>query len=87
MSTLLIIPPASFAMALRLPGYLRQTSRFFSFTAKPRPIAPRLKIHQVYLRPFHSTLPKKMGTNNDQLQLSNLFDVKGQVALVTGGGQ
>jgi len=25
-------------------------------------------------------------TNNDQLQISNLFDVKGKVALVTGGG-
>ena len=25
-------------------------------------------------------------TNNDQFQISNLFDVKGKVALVTGGG-
>lgn len=27
-----------------------------------------------------------MSTNNDQFQLNNLFDVKGRVALVTGGG-
>lgn len=28
----------------------------------------------------------KMETNNHDLQLSNLFDVKGKVALITGGG-
>ena len=27
-----------------------------------------------------------METNNKDLELSNLFDVKGKVALVTGGG-
>jgi len=28
-----------------------------------------------------------MESNNDQLQLANLFDLKGKVALVTGGGE
>ena len=28
-----------------------------------------------------------METNNKDLELSNLFDVKGKVALITGGGQ
>jgi len=28
-----------------------------------------------------------MESNNADLQLSNLFDVKGKVALVTGGGK
>ena len=28
-----------------------------------------------------------METNNADLELSNLFDVKGKVALVTGGGK
>lgn len=33
-----------------------------------------------------SKLSNNMSTNNDQFQLNNLFDVKGKVALVTGGG-
>lgn len=33
-----------------------------------------------------SRLSSNMSTNNDQFQLNNLFDVKGKVALVTGGG-
>ena len=33
-----------------------------------------------------SRLLNSMSTNNDQFQLNNLFDVKGKVALVTGGG-
>lgn len=36
---------------------------------------------------LHSGTAAKMETNNKDLELSNLFDVKGKVALVTGGGQ
>lgn len=37
-------------------------------------------------RPLYTTKPLKMSSLNEQLQLGNLFDVKGKVALVTGGG-
>ena len=37
--------------------------------------------------PFHYATATKMETNNKDLELSNLFDVKGKVALVTGGGR
>ena len=36
---------------------------------------------------FHYSTAAKMETNNKDLELSNLFDVKGKVALVTGGGR
>ena len=45
---------------------------------------------QLLLRCRPTPLPyatsTKMETNNKDLELSNLFDVKGKVALVTGGG-
>ena len=33
-----------------------------------------------------STKPSNMESNNQDLELNKLFDVKGKVALVTGGG-
>lgn len=36
---------------------------------------------------IHTTSPLRMASWNEQLQLSNLFDVKGKVALVTGRGE
>lgn len=38
-------------------------------------------------QPLHYGTATKMETNNKDLELSNLFDVKGKVALITGGGQ
>ena len=37
--------------------------------------------------PCHYSTATTMETNNKDLELSNLFDVKGKVALVTGGGR
>lgn len=37
--------------------------------------------------PFHYATATNMETNNKDLEISNLFDVKGKVALVTGGGR
>lgn len=51
---------------------------FFTKSFEPRYSQP--------LRLLSTTQSYKMSTNNDDLQLSNLFDVKGKVALVTGGG-
>ena len=36
--------------------------------------------------PYATSTKTNMETNNKDLELSNLFDVKGKVALVTGGG-
>ena len=51
---------------------------------------PQLLLHyyavNLHLSLLYAT-SSKMETNNKDLQLSNLFDVKGKVALVTGGGQ
>ena len=63
---------------------IQLTTRISCNFIKPRYIKPRLSVHQNYLRPFSTSFPFKM--SNDQFQLSNLFNVKDKVALVTGGG-
>lgn len=70
-------------MSLINPKILRPLTRS---TYKPfftKPFGPR---YSQPLRLLSTTQSYKMSTNNDDLQLSNLFDVKGKVALVTGGG-
>ena len=64
---------------------LQLPSRILSISTKAQVIQPRFPLHQAYLRSFSTSLPK-MSTNNDDFQLSNLFNVKDKVALVTGGG-
>ena len=72
-------------MSIVLPRFLENL-----FTHAPRRIFLTTKtphrLHQ-QLRLLSTTQSFKMAdTNNSELQLSNLFDVKGKVALVTGGG-
>jgi len=76
-----------FSMAVFAPKFFRLTSRPLFPSLTPTSIVSRLQYQQTHLKPFHSTLPRKMESNNDQLQLGNLFDLKGKVALVTGGGE
>ena len=71
-------------MFLLTPGTLRLTSR----TAYKPVVTRTLQSHRVQ----HPTLRltstmANMETNNKDLELANLFDVKGKVALVTGGGK
>jgi len=65
--------------------------RLFQSTTQPiyRPVVSsilRTSLRNQSLR-LVSTTTNKMESNNADLQLSNLFDVKGKVALVTGGGK
>jgi len=74
-------------MTVIVPRFFRLISQSLFPSLEPKSIAPRLQYQQTHFRPFHSSLPRKMESNNDQLQLANLFDLKGKVALVTGGGE
>ena len=65
--------------------------RIFRPTARPvyRPILNT--VFRPCNIPYHfprviSTKTNNMDSNNQDLELSKLFDVKGKVALVTGGG-
>jgi NAD(P)-dependent dehydrogenase (short-subunit alcohol dehydrogenase family) len=66
-------------------------STFARGMASPRTTNNNLFDRITQLNKHITTFPKHSATmssqtNNDQFQLSNLFDVKGKVALVTGGG-
>ena len=66
------------------------TSQFLRTTLRPQlsiaPSRPCLIPISKTCQSIHTTKPLKMSSLNEQLQLGNLFDVKGKVALVTGGG-
>ena len=64
---------------------LRPTTLFIHTPTLTKTLKPQLLRYQP--RPLHYATTTKMETNNKDLELSNLFDVKGKVALITGGGQ
>ena len=66
------------------PKILQLTIRNSFHLIKPQPVKARFNLHRTYPRSFSTSLVRKM--SNDQFQLSNLFNVKDKVALVTGGG-
>ena len=68
---------------LFIPRLLRSNTKSICRPFISRAIRPYLQTQTLRLV---STTTNKMESNNPDLQLSNLFDVKGKVALVTGGG-
>lgn len=66
-------------------GNLRPSTRHIFRPTLTRTYKPQLL--RYHPSPLHYATTTKMETNNKDLELSNLFDVKGKVALVTGGGQ
>ena len=68
-----------------VPTFSRLSSKLLLTSTK---IQLRPPIHLVQRSPL-STTPlrfQRMATNNADFEISKLFDVKGKVALVTGGG-
>lgn len=72
---------------------LQFSPRLFRFTTQSiyKSLPTKTLRHQSLINPIQrlasSTTANKMATNNPDLEISNLFDVKGKVALVTGGGK
>ena len=74
-----------------IPKTLRLFSRstLNSIVSQTRTFKSKLQYphYQYHRAPLTTTALRKMAeTNNQDLLLSSLFDVKGKVALVTGGG-
>lgn len=65
---------------------LRPATRFIHTPTLTRTFKPHLLLYRP-LPSHHGIATNNMETNNKDLELSNLFDVKGKVALITGGGQ
>ena len=67
------------------PRILRPTIRFIHKPTLTRTFKPQLLRYRPPTLCYATAT--KMETNNKDLELSNLFDVKGKVALITGGGR
>lgn len=79
-----LLPPQYYMNFLITLRTLRPTTRFFHTPTLTRTFKPQLLRYQP--SPLSYATASNMETNNKDLELSNLFDVKGKVALVTGGG-
>lgn len=70
------------------PRILRTAIQLSHTSSPTKPLIRTFKPQILAYQPpiFSYATATRMETNNQDLQLSNLFDVKGKVALVTGGG-
>ena len=84
---ILLQASCEFPHSLNSKVLLQSATRFIHRPTFTRTRTFKLQPLRFQPSPLPYATATKMETNNKDLELSNLFDVKGKVALITGGGQ